>query len=118
MLLFAESGGNFIFGSFKKEISGKGSIEKAIVIPPVYLFTIIDKRFVVLVVGEIDCRRNKFFNDRSQNVCINHSGNLIPELEFIKNFLYIGRKAVKVGFEVGFKLLRFGFGFQIFQAKR
>ena len=50
---------------------------------------------------EVDIRRNKFLNNCSQNIRLNHRINLIAELELLQNLLHIRRKTVQVSLKVG-----------------
>jgi hypothetical protein len=46
----------------------------------------------------------------AEDVRLDEGGDLVAELELVKNFLDIWRKTIEVGFEVGLQLLRPGSG--------
>ena len=54
---------------------------------------------------EVDVRRYKFFNDCAEDVCLDHSVDLIAELELLQDLLHIWRETIKICFKVRFQCL-------------
>ena len=50
---------------------------------------------------EVDIRRNKFLNDRPQNIRLNHRVNLITKPELLQNLLHIRGETVQVCLKIG-----------------
>ena len=61
--------------------------------------------FVHRVRTEVNIRRYKFFNDCTEDICLDHSVDLIAELELLQDLLYIWRETIKICFKVRFQCL-------------
>ncbi len=55
--------------------------------------------------AEVDRRVEELYDQVPEVVCLDQSGQLLAELEFVEDFLHVGRKAVQVSPEVGLELL-------------
>ena len=74
--------------------------------------------FVHRVWAEVDVRRYKFFNDCTEDICLDHGVNLIAELELLQNLLHIRRESVKICFKIRFQGLLFRTAGKVAQTER